>query len=632
MKLRPLVLVLALTLLTAAPLPLLSQQWSGRANFSTGLGGMMGREDLDIGFLGHVVTQGDVSLLYKTDKFSWNTTVGGSWESKSSDNSRLNMNMPQPDMLGLDVVYKTVKTRPLNVSIRSDFGWTPSASSNYSAWISYRYRNDVARNVSNSLSGTLPVNEAQKRHYFDSPRDLIDELRLNNMDSHNASCYYETPRLNEHAVTTGARGQWILDSRNTLHSSVSLATTGSRKNTVWSVFKTVESTVGEIDAEEAFRRGDAWMYRITPSSIDLDFSADFFLRQTVRKDSVQLSWTPGVRVSGNHSLDNNSGATLSDIAPDGTYAWRDSLRLREDFNFLAITAAPFVGVDYHYKKIDIHADYAVQFYMCRLNDDYRRQPLKLQSISPAGGSSFTWKISNVHRLGVTHNVGTDYPDYLKICWYDRTGGYVDQLFRGNEDLKSTVHSSYGMTYELQYKRFRYRMTNSITRRIDEIDQTWTNEEIEGRLYKVFHWVNSADSWSFGTTHRFGWAGKWITANAGFGYNQSRRTSTTDGSVRNSSDWNVSADATANLGKGWQIGADALYQSSVATFFTKFDEYWVLNARVQKKFSKVLLWFDARDLLDHARQTTFESNDSQEFWVDVARDNRRLFRLGVQWSF
>ena len=93
---------MALMLLSAA-LPL-KAQWSGRANFSTGLGGMMGREDLGIGFLGHVVTQGDVSLLYKTDKFSWNTTVGGSWESKSSDNSRLNMNLPQPDELGMTTV------------------------------------------------------------------------------------------------------------------------------------------------------------------------------------------------------------------------------------------------------------------------------------------------------------------------------------------------------------------------------------------------------------------------------------------------------------------------------------------------------------------------------------------------
>ena len=628
MRLRPLVLVIML--LTAA-LPLRAQ-WSGRAYFSTGIGGMMGREDLDIGFLGHVVTQGDVSLLYKTDKFSWNTTVGGSWEAKSSDNSRLNMNLPQPDELGLEVVYKTVKTRPMQISIRSDFGWTPSASSNYSAWISYRYRNDAARNVSNSLSGTMPVSEAQIRHYHATPRDLIDELRLDGMDSFLASCYYETPRLNEHAASAGARGQWILDSRNTIQSSVSLATTDSRKHTVWSVFKTADSAASDIDAEDAFRRGDAWMYRITPSSFDMDFSADCSLRHIVRKDSVQLSWSPGVRLYGNHSLDYNSGATLSDIAPDGSYSWRDSLRLRENFNFLAINAAPFVAADYHYKNLDIHADYALQFYLCRLNDDSRRQPLKLQSISPAGGSSFTWKISNVHRLGVTHNVGADYPDYLKICWYDRTGGYIDQLFRGNEDLKSTLWSSYGMTYELRHKHFLYRTTNALTRRINEIDQTWTNEEIEGRLYKVFHWVNSADSWSFGTTHRVGWAGKWLTANAGVGYNQSRRTSTADGSVRNSSDWNLSADATANLGKGWQIGADALYQSSVATFFTKFNEYWVLNARVQKQFKKVLLWFDARDLLDHARQTTFESADSQELWVDVARDNRRLFRLGVQWSF
>ena len=629
MKMRP--LILSLLLLNLVSLPLRAQ-WSGSADLSAGVGGMMGNRDLDVGLLGYVVTNGKATFRYQAEKFTWSTSVNGKWENKSSDNSRVNFRMEEPGEMGLEAVYKTVKTRPLQIGIRSEFGWMPSSGRNYSVWVSYKYQYDRGRNVSNSLTGTMPVTGEQRKHYYENPRELVEGLTLDQMDSHVASCYYETPRLNEQLFGTGARGDWQLGDKSLLQGSLSLSTANSRKHTTWSVFKTSDAFFGDIDAENAFRQGDARMYRITPNSIDLDFSADVHLRQTVRNDSVKFHWTPGIRVSGNHSLDYNSGATLSDIEPDGTYQWKDSLRLKENFDFLSIIPAPFIALEYDSKKLHIQADYSLQFWLIRLNDDSRKQPPGFSGAYPNGSASLTWKISDVHKLGVTHNVGVDYPNYLQMCWYDRTGGYVDQLFRGNADLAAALWSRYGITYELAYKRVRYRMSNAVTRRINEIDQTWTNEEIEERLYKVFHWVNAADSWSFGTAHRLGWEGKWLKAGVGVEYNQSRRTAKEGGAVKDASDWRLTADADAYLGKGWTVGADTKYKSSVATFFTRFDELWELDAHIQKKFKKITLYFDGRDLLDNARRTTFESADGEECWMDVARGNRRMFLLGIRWNF
>ena len=621
-----------LLLLTLAAFPLRAQ-WSGSADLATGLGGMTGNKDLNIGFLGHLLTQGNASVRYQSDQFTWNASVNGKWEPKSSDNSRLNFHAEAADRLALELVYKTVKTRPLQVGARTEFGWKPSPAAEYSAWVSYQYQNDRARNVSNSLSGTLPLDGQRIRHYYESPRELVDDLRLDDMDAHLATCYYETPRMDEHVMGTGARGKWKLGDKDLLQGYFSLSTTSSQRHTTWSVFRTTGSVPNDIDIEAAFRNGDAWMYRITPSSIDLDFSADVHLRHTVRSDSVRtVRWQPGIRVSGNHSLDHNSGATLSDIGPDNTYQWRDSLRLRETFDFLSITPAPYLAFEYSAQKLQVKADYALQFWLCRLNDEEHRQPIGLLGPYPDGNASLTWTLSDRHKLGVTHAVGVDYPNYFQLCWYDRTGGYVDQLFRGNADLAASLHSRYGMTYELKLKRFRYKMRNAVTRRIDEIDQTWTNEEIEGRLYKVFHWVNAADSWSFGTAHRVGYEGKSLKAGLGVEYNQSRRTAQTDGTRKDASDWRLTADTDADLGKGWLIHADAKYQSKVATFFTKFNEYWEVGLRIRKKFKRVTLYVDGRDLLDNARQTSFESADGQEMWVDVARENRRLFLAGIQWTF
>lgn len=628
---KPRFLLLFLLLFLAA-LPLRAQ-WSGSADLATGLGGMNGNKDLDIGLLGHLLTQGNASVRYLTDRFTWNASVNGKWEPKSSDNSRVNFSRDEAGRLAMELVYKTVKTRPLQIGARSEFGWKPSARADYSAWVSYQYQNDRARNVSNSLSGTLSLSEQQIKHYYESPQDLVNDLRLDDMDSYLASCYYETPRMDEHMMGTGARGKWQLGARDLLQGSFSISTTSSKRNTTWSVFKTSESVPDVIDTDAEFRKGNAWMYRITPNSIDLDFSADFHLRHTARSDSARVvRWVPGVRVSGNHSLDHNSGATLADIHPDQTYEWRDSLRLRESFDFLSIIPAPYLAFEFGTKKLQIKADYALEFWLCRLNDESHRQPIGLLGPYPKGNALLAWTITDQHKLGITHEVGVDYPNYFQMCWYDRTGGYVDQLFRGNADLAASLHSRYGMTYDLKLKGFRYRMTNTITRRINEIDQTWTNEEIEGRLYKVFHWVNAADSWSFGTAHRFGYEGKSFKAGVGVEYNQSRRTAKTDGTQKDASDWRLTADTDADLGKGWLIHADAKYQSQVATFFTKFNEYWEVGLRIRKKFKRVTLYFDGRDLLDNARQTSFESADSQETWVDVARENRRLFVAGIQWTF
>lgn len=626
-------LVLTLLLFLAA-LPVWAQ-WSGRLDVTTGLGVMKGNKELGVGMLGHVLTQGDVSLRYKTDAFAWNTTVGLKWEPKSTDNSRMNIHLGAADAIGLELVYKTVKTRPLETSFRSTFDWKPSADQNYSAWVSYRYKYDHARNVSNSLTGILSIedtNEEKIREYYSSPQAFVENLTLDAMYSYLASCYYELATMNGHRMGTGASGEWQLGEKSRLLGSFSLMADKTDKYNIWSVFKTDGSVWGEVDEGEAFRDGAALMYRITPDSFDMDFNADLHLRHAVREDSVRFRWLPGVRFMCKHSLDRNSGATLVDMDSQGGLVWQDSLRLRETFNFLTLTAAPFVAAEYRGKALEVQADYSAQFYFRRLNDDTHRQRLGLASVSPVGNARLSWKITPVHKLGITHDIGVNYPDYLKICWYERTGGYADQLYRGNADLAATLFSRYGLEYELKYKRFRYRTVNTVTRTLNEMDQTWSNEIIEGHLYKVFYWVNSADSWAFGTAHRVGWEGKWIKAGTGVEYKWSRRTAKADGAIKDASNWLLTGDVEANLGKGWSAGARFKHQTKVVTLFTTSNEYWDLSAHLQKKFKTVTLYLDGRDLLDNARKTVFESADGKEYWVDVVRNNRRLVLLGIQWNF
>ena len=579
----------------------LRAQWSGSVDFSAGLGGMEGSIVSDDKPMFHGLTQGVFQLNYKTDKFRWSTKVDGKWEPKTTDNARFSY---KKEKVGL--VYKAATTRPLSTSIRSDFTWLPSKDRNYTAWILYQYKNDRANNHSMTIKGD--VEEVQDFSY-----------------------YYEEPVMDEHKLETGVKTYRSFNGgRSILHSSVAFQLIGSQRVNTWTVFKTDPGEGGTaIQDDEQY--GYAWRYRITPSSQDINLDADIHLQQTVLDGEANLKITPGARLSTKHALDQNSGATQISLYKEQE-VWKDSTRLRETFNYLSLWAEPYVAADFKWKNVEAHANYAAQVYARRLNDDTHWQALKVKGVYPVGRANVRWTISPMHSLNLTNQMSASHPDYLKICWYDRTAGYLDQLYRGNEKLLSPMTRLYGLEYEFKYKRVLSQFTVSYKRVVNEIDQTWTNEEIDGRQYKVFHWLNSSNSHSVGLTQKLGWRGKVIVANAGITYNQSRRTAMDSGKVKNSFDWRLNTDVTAFLGKGWSIGADARYQSKVATFFTIFKQYCELNVRIQKDFKKFTLYLQGKDLLDQTRETSFESEELQEFWIEQVRSNRRIYVLGAKWKF
>jgi len=592
-------LFLGLALLLCS-LPLRAQ-WSGNVDLSAGLGGMTGSIVSDDKPMFHGLTQGTFQLNCKTDHFRWSTRVDGKWEPKTTDNTRFAYKKEK-----VGIVYKAATTRPLSTSIRSDFVWTPSPGRDYSAWILYQYKNDRAFNHSMNFDGD------------------VEELQ-------SFSYYYEEPVMDEHKVETGARFSHRFNGgRSILHGSVVFQSAGSQRVNTWTVFKT-DPGEGATVIEDDEIEGYAWRYRITPGSRDFNLDGDIHLQQTLLDQDVKLTITPGARLSTKHALDQNSGATQISLY-DEEEVWKDSTRLRETFDFLSLWAEPYMAADFKWKNVEAHANYAGQIYARRLNDDTHWQPLKVKGFYPVGRANVRWTLSPMHSFNLTNQMSVSHPDYLKICWYDRTAGYLDQLYRGNEQLLSPRTRLYGLEYEFKYKRFLSQFAVSYKRVVNEIDQTWTNEEIDGRQYKVFHWLNSSNSRSVGLTQKLGWRGKVIVANAGITYNQSRRRAMDSDKVKNSFDWRLNADVTAFLGKGWSVGADARYQSKVATFFTIFKEYCELNVRIQKDFKKFTLYLQGRDLLDQPRQTSFESEELQEFWIEEVRSNRRIFVLGAKWKF
>lgn len=59
-----------------------------------------------------------------------------------------------------------------------------------------------------------------------------------------------------------------------------------------------------------------------------------------------------------------------------------------------------------------------------------------------------------------------------------------------------------MRKTFRHKRFLTTSVAGYTARTNEIDQTFSNETIDGREYQVFTWVNGADSRILGFQWRF----------------------------------------------------------------------------------------------------------------------------------
>ena len=585
----------------------LRAQWSGSMDVLGGLGGTEGNSIIEDKPMLHGLVQGVCKLDYKKDQFNWHTTLNGKWEPKTTENTRVFYKNEE-----LGVVYKSVTTKPLTLSVKSEFAWTPFEGRKYDCWILYQYDNDHARNHSLDMG----AHSEEEGHF---------------------SYYYEVPMMDKHKLESGFRSSRSFDDgRSVLKSSLAFKAINSQKLNTWIVFKTDEGngTGTSIDIDDL--QGYVWKYRITPNSTDVNVDGDIHLQRTLLDGETKLKWGPGVRLATWNAFDHNSGATLiipSDDDDDDEEIWKDSARLRENFDFFCVRAEPFLTADFKWKNIEAHADYACQVYARRLNDDSHRQPLQIKGVYPVGNAFVKWNISSHHLLLLTNKMSVTHPDYLQICWYDRTAGYLDQLYRGNEQLLSPQKQRFALDYEFKWNRFFSATSVSYTGVTNEIDQTWTNEEIDGRLYKVFHWINSSDSRSIGLEQTLGWKGTVITAKAKITYNQTRRIAKSDGStIKDSFDWRLTGDISANLGKGWSIGADIRYQSKVATFFTLFKNYCVLNARIKKDFNRFTLYLEGRDLLDQPMETSFESAEMQDYWIEKVQNNRRVIVVGAKWKF
>lgn len=595
MKIRFGLFFVILGLLTCLPL---SAQWSGGLDVSGGYGFMSSRYE-DDSSLSHLLTKARVDLNYRNAKFRWNTTLDGSFEDKETDSFRLSLSEKgSEEVIQADGIEKISKLMPFSLNFRTSMLWTPYAGRSYELWFQDRY----------SESGG--INATYKGHYGNilaEEEDVEEKL------------YVEVPVQTDNNIQLGLRTSHQLGSpRKVLKSELILDRNGREKDGQW--------IMGDMADEEIASFSS---YRLTPrSATQLVSASAHLLDSVITQGPCRLLLDPGLRFFADYTRDRNSGSTY-DAAAD---VWRDSTRLRESFNFLALRIEPCLGADFHWKNISANANYALQMYGRRLTDEIHQQPLQMQRLNVIGQGVVGWQITPEHRLNLRNNISIKHPEYIQICWYERQGNYLTQIYRGREGLLPVQTYAYALEYAFKRGRFLSSASVGYTYRDNEIDQTFTKEVIDGRDYQMFTWVNAADSRIFEFTGKLGWRGKVLQANLGTSNKATTRQARESGAIKRSFDWRAWGDATVILPRGWSLSVDTNYKSNVATFFTMFSQYCTLNTRVQKSFKRVNVYLQGRDLLDNEIRTEFISEDETNGWVEIGRLNRRMVILGVQWRW
>ena len=587
-----------LLLLGAVPL---HAQWSGSLEGQGGFGWLPQRdEDLDSP-LHHARGQLGGQVTFRNPTLVWTSNLNGSYTYKETDTFRGSFTGLNDDEKPLvaDAVAKFNMGNNLGINASSRLQWAPVTSRSYETWLQYRFGQDWAENMTYKEHASVTSDSYKEKAGF----------------------YMEKPTTVSHVVAGGFRTtQWLGSPSRVLKGELTVEGNRRDQTSIWI----------KLDASET--EFAANVYRITPKTDRRVVSAKVqYLDSLLKGKSYVLHFSPGVRVVSEHALDHNSGATAV-AGEGGKTVWRDSVRLREDFNFLALRVEPYFAADFSWYKLKAHVDYAPQLYARRLTDDTHEQSLQIRPVYPVGEGRVSWTFSPRHKITIRNSMSARHPDYIQICWYERQGAYMNQVYRGKESLLSVHTNAWGLDYEFKYKRFVSTTLLSYTVRRNEIDQTYANETIDDRAYQVFTWVNAADSRSTGIWEELGWEGKILRARIGVNYNGTRRQHRETGQVKTSTDWRAWLDAALTLPKGWTLQADLNYRSDVATFFTLFKQYCTLNARIQKRFKKVNVYLQGRDLLDNESVKEYISADQNEAWSENTRYNRRLVNLGAQWNF
>lgn len=311
--------------------------------------------------------------------------------------------------------------------------------------------------------------------------------------------------------------------------------------------------------------------------------------------------------------------------------WVDSTSYRENFDFFSFTPRPGVRVEYTRGIFNVNAKYQPEWYSYKLSGDNIFGHRMKGAVAHFVDFDCSIIPGKNHKISYKFSRDMSRPDYIQICWFDRAGSYANEIIRGNPDLKPSTSTKSSLVYDFKYNRFRTSLDLDYKYEFNKIESTFTTEEWpDGNIYRIKTWINSSKSATADASLTLGWEGKDLKAEIGgkYTYYVGWKDS---GSETRDSDYSLHGEVTYNL-KSWKFNANLKYQSAIIRNYTSITDILGCDVRIDKNFKHFGIFLEGRDLFDKAIEKFTISDDETQKRLEMTNDNRRIYLLGLTYSF
>jgi len=401
-----------------------------------------------------------------------------------------------------------------------------------------------------------------------------------------------------------------------LLSSFSLDYAKDVRSTIWTMINA--SNVEVPAAYDSTGR----IYRLTPEYVDNDMKLSVKYVDPSFCDVKNLNMEFSLDVLRNVDKDKYSGANLV------KEHWIDSVRLNESFHYVSITVDPRIRTVYSIGKFKFDWVLSPQYFSDRLTNSVEDERFDAGRVDFVCDLKNWWIPNEHHRVSIKYGKSITRPDYLQMCWFQRPGVFSNELRQGNPDLLPMSTYTLSTEYGFTWNKFSTSLEIGYKSKYDQIEQTYNTEEIEGKTFRVYTWINAGRSETENIKLTFGWRDKVFKAGVSANVNHFYGFSADGTRSTDSYDMEVKADVSAKLPWDVTILADGRYQSAITRVYGSMSSYVSCNAKITKSFRHFNIFIEGRDLFDKPVTVETYSEDGNEGRYEDRRNNRRLFKLGA----
>jgi len=536
---------------------------------------------------------GDFKIGYARSKWSVNALAGLSYNDniKSTEGASFNFNEKKEKFL---VDYSSTVSSVMNLNLGLDAQYNPSE------------RNKIILKYSFSRK-------------WNNPQNLISSLNLLTDPASLQSTEESTDGRKNIHVFEGKWNHRFNRRGRELEVTTSYENDIDKQYTNWTIEKSRMKDVGQTVPDEQT------IYRYRPDYSDFysRTGARFKERNFCNVDNLDMVF--GLNLVAKLDWDNYRAEDLTQGQ------WVERERFTASYEYYSIQVDPLIHLKYSLDKIGVEAEFIPQYYTYSLSDATHAAKKNDTAPEMIGMADFFWNITEHHSVKIGVNRSISRPEYLQMCWFQRPGVYSNELYEGNSSLAAAARNKVFLNYKYAVGRFSTILDAEHTYAVGTIEQTFHNETLEGKDYRIYTWVNAGHSYTTKGSVLVKWSGKRLKADAKFNINWFRGFNLQN-ALTQSNDYNLAANVSFDFGSGWDAAASVRYQSDIKRNYTSMTEHVTGNMRVSKSFKHIEIFLEGLDLFEKPIEKTVVSLDMMEGRVEDIYFNRRIHRMGIKYKF